>query len=457
MGCALVSRALDGNGSPLANRMNVFIPTIGTRGDVQPYVALGDGLRRAGHTVTVCTSTRYESLVREVGLAYAPLSDDLVALVETPKGREAIAAAGGAIGAARALWDLMRESLQIQRDLFREGWTAAKTADPDLIVYHPKMSIALSYAERLDIPAAMASLFPVFLPTAAYPNPGFPNLDLGDTLTAVYNRATHRLVRSVVSAMSRWMFASWRAANGLPPQPWGADILRRTSGERVPLLNAWSRHVAPDPPDWPRTGVATTGYWFFDRADDWKPDPELRAFLNAGPPPVYVGFGSMAGRNPEATARIVVEALQRAGWRGILARGWGGLAASDLPDDIHLVRQVPHDWLFPRVAAVVHHGGAGTTAAGLRAGRPTIICPFFGDQPFWGRRVRDAGAGPDPIPQTDLTPRHLAAALRKTTTEEMRRSAATLGKKIQSENGVATAVGCLERLVAGKERRPLRR
>jgi len=437
--------------------MNVFLPTIGTRGDVQPFIALGEGLRRSGHAVTVCTSTRYEALVREGGLAYAPLSDDLVALVETPKGREAIAAAGGAIGGARALWDLMREAVQIQRDLFRDGWTAAKTADPDLIVYHPKMAIALSYAERLGIPAVMAPLFPVFLPTAAYPNPGFPRLDLGETLTAVYNRATHRLVRSVVSAVCRWMFASWRSTHDLPPQPWGSDILHRVDGARVPLLNAWSRHVAPNPPDWPLDNVWTTGYWFLDRAADGALDPDLATFLDAGPPPVYVGFGSMAGRDPEATARIVVEALRRAGCRGVLARGWGGIAASDLPETIHLLDRVPHDGLFPRVAAVVHHGGAGTTAAGLRAGRPTVICPFFGDQPFWGRRVREAGAGPAPIPQTDLTPHRLAAALREATTETVRRSAAALGKKIRSEDGVVTAVAHLEGFVAEAPLQPLHR
>jgi sterol 3beta-glucosyltransferase len=263
----------------------------------------------------------------------------------------------------------------------------------------------------------------------------------------VYNRATHRLVRTVVSAVGRWMFASWRAAHGLPPQPWGADILHRTTGERVPLLHPWSRHVAPDPPDGPRKDVWTTGYWFLDRADDWMPDPDLEAFLDAGPPPVYVGFGSMAGGNPEATARIVVEALDRAGCRGILARGWGGLAASDLPETVHLLDQAPHDGLFPRVAAVVHHGGAGTTAAGLRAGRPTVICPFFGDQPFWGRRVREAGAGPAPIPQSDLTSPRLAVALRTARTDAVRRSAAALGTKIRGEDGVATAVARLERLV----------
>jgi sterol 3beta-glucosyltransferase len=429
--------------------MNVFIATIGTRGDVQPYVALSEGLRRAGHAVTVCTSTRYASLVSGRGLTYGRLSDDLVALVETPEGRAAIAGAGGVGGGLGALLDLIRRSVQIQRELFRDGWTAAQEADPDVIVYHPKMAIALQYAERLGVPAVMAPLFPVFLPTRAYPQPGFPALRLGDRLTGAYNRATHRLVRAVVSAVSRWLFASWRREHGLPPQPWGASVLHRDDGTRVPFLNGWSPHVAPDPPDWPSSGVQTTGYWFLDRAGDWTPPPALEAFLAAGPLPVYVGFGSMAGRAPERTTRIVLDALRRAGLRAVLARGWGGLQAGDLPASVHLLNRVPHDWLFPRVAAVVHHGGAGTTAAGLRAGRPTVVCPFFGDQSFWARRVHEAGVGPAPVPQKHLTAGQLAAALREATgSSEICQSAAALGRKIQREEGTTNAVTFIERTVA---------
>jgi sterol 3beta-glucosyltransferase len=243
------------------------------------------------------------------------------------------------------------------------------------------------------------------------------------------------------------MFASWRKAHGLPPQPWGTSVVHRDDGTRVPFLNGWSSHVAPDPPDWPSRGVETTGYWFLDRPDDWTPPAALTAFLDDGPPPVYVGFGSMAGRDPRRTTRIVLDALRRAGCRGLLASGWGGLSARDLPASVHLCDQVPHDWLFPRVAAVVHHGGAGTTAAGLRAGRPTVVCPFFGDQPFWGRRVHDLGAGPPPIPQTHLTAERLARALR-TVTEcpSIRARAAAVGEKIRREDGVANAVAFIERM-----------
>jgi sterol 3beta-glucosyltransferase len=172
----------------------------------------------------------------------------------------------------------------------------------------------------------------------------------------------------------------------------------------------------------------------------------LERFLAAGEPPVYVGFGSMAGRNPERTTRIVIAALQQAGLRGVLATGWGGLATNEVPATLHLLDQAPHDWLFPRMAAVAHHGGAGTTAAGLRAGCPTIICPFFGDQPFWGRRVHELGAGSRPVPQKQLTSDKLAAALRDAVgNASIRRQALALRDRIRSEDGIAKAVAIIEK------------
>ena len=152
----------------------------------------------------------------------------------------------------------------------------------------------------------------------------------------------------------------------------------------------------------------------------------------------------MAGRDPERLTRIVIGALQQAKVRGILATGWGGLSADDLPETIFKLEQAPHDWLFPQMAAVVHHGGAGTTAAGLRAGCPTVICPFFGDQPFWGQRVRELGVGSEPIPQKKLTIEKLAAAIQTVTTvPTIQQKAERIGKKLRQEEGVARAVALI--------------
>jgi UDP:flavonoid glycosyltransferase YjiC (YdhE family) len=177
-------------------------------------------------------------------------------------------------------------------------------------------------------------------------------------------------------------------------------------------------------------------------------------FLAAGLPPVYIGFGSMTARDPRELTNIAVEALRAAGQRGVLLSGWAGLGTdSEVPDHVCVVTDVPHAWLFPRVAAVVHHGGAGTTAAGLRAGVPTIVTPVGGDQPFWGARVARLGAGPPPIPPRELTAARLAAAIRTATADVgMRRRAAALGERIRAEDGVGGAVAAFEQHITGARR-----
>lgn len=420
--------------------MKLLITTVGSRGDVQPYVALGKGLRAAGHAVTICTSVRFEGFVREHGLDYAYLNDDLVALLDTAVGRGALEDLGSFWLGVRTFIQLVKRTGPIQRALIEEGGQAAQAVNPDLILYNSKMPGA-HYADQLAIPAVLAGLFPQLVPTAAFPTVGFPTWPLGGW----YNRLTYRLVLALAGRIGRSHLEAWRARAGLPPQTRGTGLLQRSDGSRIPVLHGFSHHVVPVPPDWPPE-VHTTGYWFLDRPADWQPPAALECFLAAGEPPVYVGFGSMAGRNPERTTRIVIAALQQAGLRGVLATGWGGLATEEVPASIHLLDQAPHDWLFPRMAAVVHHGGAGTTAAGLRAGCPTIICPFFGDQPFWGRRVHELGVGSRPVPQKRLTRDTLAAALRDVAGNvAIRRQALALGDRIRREDGIANAVAVVEK------------
>lgn len=428
--------------------MNVLILTIGTRGDVQPHIALGVGLSDAGHEVTICTSPRYRALFEHRGPAFAPLSDDIVALVESAEGRAAIEDMSSLFSGLTAATRLLRRHGDVQRDLVRDAWAATAATEPDVIVYHPKMACGLHFAEKLGIPAVIAPLYPLFLPTAEYPNLGLAPLRLGTSLTQMYNRGTHRIVRSVVRGISTRYFSDWRSEHGLPPIPRGHGILRDSTGRSASFLNAWSEHVAPNPPDWP-TGVETIGYWFLDSPDDWTLAPDLAAFLGAGPPPVYIGFGSMASRHPERTTQLVLDAVARSRCRAILASGWGGLTPEDVPDSVFRLEDAPHDWLFPRCAAVIHHGGAGTTAAGLRAGRPTVICPFFGDQPFWGRRVHELGVGPEPVPQKKLTATKLASAIRAATdTPSMCESARDLGRRIREEDGIGRAIQYLTTLVS---------
>ncbi|CAA9381011.1 MAG: UDP-glucose:sterol glucosyltransferase, partial [uncultured Chloroflexia bacterium] len=287
-----------------------------------------------------------------------------------------------------------------------------------------------------QIPAFVSIPLPFYTPTREFPNPTFSGTRLGGR----FNLFTYRLM-ALTSAPFAGLTNQFRVNTlGLAPRSRFASPVITSSGEPVPVLYPYSRHVVPIPADFP-AHAHVTGYWFLERSDDWQPQPELTDFLTSGPPPVYVGFGSMSGNKAKQRARIVIDALVQSGQRGILASGWGGLDASDVPENILVVDEAPHDWLFDRVAAVVHHGGAGTTAAGLRAGKPTVICPFLADQPFWGRVVHQLGVGPQPIPQRKLTVARLADAIATAVHDtSMQQRAAELGEKIRAEDGVANAV-----------------
>jgi sterol 3beta-glucosyltransferase len=409
--------------------MRILIMTMGTRGDVQPYIALALGLSRAGHSVTLATLTAFEDMVREHGLAFAPLRGDFLEMLQTPQGKAAV------VGKANPL-ELWRQARPRLRRLLDEQPEAARGADA--IIFHPKTMGGQSLAERFDVPGIMALLQPLYAPTRTFASMLMPADNLGGAL----NLASHRLTNWAMGAAVSGVLNRWREESlGLGPV---RDQLT-LHGRPLPRIYGYSPQVLPAPPDWaPECAVA--GYWFLERAPDWRPPERLEAFLQDGPPPVYVGFGSMPSRDAQAQTRLVLEALAQSGQRGVLATGWGGLAAADVPADVYLLDAAPHDWLFPRVAAVVHHGGAGTTAAGLRAGVPNVICPFFGDQPFWGRRVAALGVGPQPCPQQRLSVGRLAEAIRAAVEDSaMRERAAVLGARIRAEDGVARAVELVER------------
>jgi sterol 3beta-glucosyltransferase len=215
----------------------------------------------------------------------------------------------------------------------------------------------------------------------------------------------------------------------------------------VPKLYFFSWRVIPMPLDWD-ISATVTGYWFLDQPKDWQPPATLAAFLESGPPPTYVGFGSMPSPDPERMTAMVLDAIRQTGQQAIVGTGGGGMTAPSPSNTIFPIEAVPHDWLFPRVAAVVHHGGAGSTAAGLRVGKPSLICPFFGDQPFWGKRIAALGIGPTPIPQKRLSVETLTQALQQVATDEaMRQRAETLGAQLRTEEGVKRAVSVIGRLV----------
>ncbi len=417
--------------------MRILILTYGSRGDVQPFVALGRALVARGHEVTLGTARRFEMFVREAGLGFAPMSDAMLNLLDTEAGRDMMESTQGVLQSLKWTVMLTRTVGPAQAELIGDSWAAAEATDPDLIVFHPKTYAGPHIAEKRGIPAVLAMLVPMMVPTGERPNVGFP-----DTGWQWWNRFSYRFVNRTMAFSAGRHVREMRAERGLPKQR-RFDLLRDSRGRMLPVLNAVSPSVLPAPRDWPDEAVMT-GYWFTDHGD-WTPPDDLAAFLEAGPPPVYVGFGSMAGRSPGRLAKAVIEALTRSGMRGIIATGWGGLKPADLPDTIHKIESAPHDWLFPRMAAIVHHGGAGTTAAAIRAGKPQVIVPFFGDQPFWGKIMAQHGVAPDPIAQKSLTADNLAEALRRVTGDPaMARAAEALGAAVRQEDGLKRAVEVIE-------------
>ena len=371
--------------------MNVLIVTFGTRGDVQPYIALGKGLLAAGHDVTICTCANFESFITEHGLGYAYMNDDLIEFMHSDDGRIAMENTGN-------LWEAIRTAIRLfptvgpmVRRQINDAWESTRAVNPDLILYHPKAGGAEDFAERLAVPCIFAFYLPIYVPTGDFPAMLIPNLRIGRW----YNRLTYRFISQAAWWGTAKYINEWREAEGLPRRR-GPRHLRHANGEPIPALHAYSESVIPRPSDWPESATVT-GYWFLNRSENWRPPAKLEDFLEGGEPPVYFGFGSIFGRDPLRLTQIVLDAVKATGVRAIIARGWGGIdpTQSELPNTVLTVDSVPHDWLFPKVSAVVHHGGCGTTAAGLRAGCPTIVCPFFGDQPFWVREARLLASAPN--------------------------------------------------------------
>jgi sterol 3beta-glucosyltransferase len=417
--------------------MRIAIIALGSRGDIQPYIALGKGLKDAGHFVRLITHENFEALVSSYGLEFFPVKGDVQEFLKTEEMRQLLERGNFlAINARTA-----KAAQQAAIDWAQGGLVACQGMEL-LVAGVGGLNVALSLAEKLQIPFLRAYIFP-FTPTKAFPGIIFPQSL--SKLGGAFNQFSHHLLQQL-------MWQGFRKADRLmreqvlelpPASFWGH--YNSPHFLRYPTLYGFSPSVIPKPSDWDNTHV--TGYWFLDSAPDWTPPSALIDFLESGSPPIYIGFGSMGSRNPEETADLVLQAIERTQQRAILLSGWGGLSKANLPDTVCIVDSIPHSWLFPRVAAVVHHGGAGTTAAGLQAGVPSIIIPFFGDQFFWGQRVAELGVGPEPISRQQLTVERLAQAIFQALTDErMRTNAANLGSKIQAENGVASAVDVIQEI-----------
>jgi sterol 3beta-glucosyltransferase len=410
--------------------MKITVFAAGSRGDIQPCVALSRALQAAGYGVSLAAPADFAEFVQAHGVHCSPLRGDVQKIMAGETGRRYMQTGrSNPISSIRAMRTMLAPVVgQMVEDLY----DACRDAQA-LICLGVFGAFGHSIAEALRLPLIFVEPTPL-LPTRAFPAAGWPiQADLG----GLHNRLSGVAMLNVIWQWYRPFVNDFRRGLGLPAYS-ASGFVRDLSA--TPLLGAYSPRVIPPPSDWPDT-ARIVGYFWLDTADGWQPPQALQAFLDGGDPPVYVGFGSMSGRDPEKMGALVLEALAQCGQRGVLATGWGGLSAGRLPPGVLVLDSAPHAWLFPRMRAVVHHGGAGTTAEALRAGVPPVVVPFIVDQPFWGARVRALGVGPEPVPMKALTARRLAEAVQRAVTDPgLRQRAQQLGAALRAEDGLSCAV-----------------
>jgi sterol 3beta-glucosyltransferase len=422
----------------------ILILALGSRGDVQPYVTLGQALRQAGHLVRIAAFALFEPMARAAGLEFLPVHGDAEGLLRTAS-QNGMLAGGNVLKTARALqrsYGSLAASLPV--DL-----AGSKLHGTDLVLNQlPSNLFGWDIAEYLGIPHAQVSVIPLAR-TRYRPLMGFPT---GLGKIPGYNRLTFYVGEQIGWQMFRAAVNRWRKLAGLTPQPF-FGVYGPMEKDRIPIINGFSAQVIPRPPDWGEH-IHMTGWWMPEdleqetQVSTWSPPNDLRQFLDKGSPPVFIGFGSMQVAQQAQTTALIVKAVQEAKQRAVLHSGWAGLGG-DLPANFHTIDYAPYSWLFPRMAAVVHHGGSGTTGYALSAGVPSFVVPFGFDQPMWGERCAVLGVGPGSLPFHSLNVESLAARIRDVVENPAYRScSAALGNRLHAEKGVLRAVSIIQHLLS---------
>lgn len=405
--------------------MRIAIVCNDTRGGIQPYVALSLGLRAAGHDVRAVAPSDLAPMFAKVGFAVTPLSGSIEAVM---RGSSGIAEQGLLKTMQFAAREMPTRMKQWTRETM-QGCEGVEVITGGI----GGMAIGEAVAEKLGVPFIETHLQPVGCVTDRYPGALFPNTPTW--LGGWGRRMSHHLTELGVWGPFRGVMEKTRKEE--------LGLTNKRKPNRTPVLYGFSRHVI-DVPSSEERARHTTGYWFMPPDANWLAPQGLEEFLAAPGPIVSIGFGSMSSESPEKTTQLVLGAIRDAKVRAVLLAGWGGLQALEGERDVYCAESLPHDWLFPRVHGVVHHGGAGTTGAALASGTPSLVIPFTMDQPFWGARVAALGVGPEPIARKKLTRASLAASLEQLVGDAaMKERAHTLGTQIRSEDGVGTAVKLL--------------
>lgn len=424
----------------------IALMTVGTRGDVQPVAVLANALAKTGYDVLLGVPENFlpgqtdaqviEPYVQNLELVR--LGPSFRDLLNAPEVREIL---------SRSFFTRIRKAKAVSNkwieETIQDMVSVSKTADA--ILFHPKLVFAVDVAEAINATPFLFAFQPI-TPTRDFPFFIFPWKSLGGYL----NNLSYKILFLSRLIMSGRYNKSWRQEYlGLPPiSNFTAPYILH--GEHIRVLYSISPSILTKPSDWPEK-FHLTGYWFPEHKQTTELPDDLKSFLYGGTPPVYIGFGSMPIDNPEKKAQILFEAINRAEIRAVIAKGWGGLDLENYTnrsDRIHVIDSASHESLFPYVTAVVHHGGAGTTHTGLRAGKPTLICPFHVDQPFWARRIHDLGVGPPPLPPKKWTINALASSLKDLAhNESYKLKADEIGKNMQMEDGVGQTIEILKRTI----------
>lgn len=420
--------------------MRFTITTGGSRGDLEPCLALGSGLKAAGHRVRIATHNTYETFVRSCGLQFAPVYGDPASDMRriTGMGKER-----GIISyALQVRRNIEQARLQRMLNDYRDA-----CQDSDVVIYDYAGFLGCFVAEALDVPFIGAFAEPLIAPTVEFRSPLMPGLletTSGSSFRSLYNRMSHVAAGQLFwQTLRPFINDGLRNALGQSPIPFRGPFEQAKQGNRLSLFG-FSPNVLGLPRDWPPS-YHVTGFWFLEDHRDWQPPEDLADFLADGPPPICITLGSIVESDPQMITKLIVDSLESSGQRAILQAGWSGLGRMNLPDNVLRVGEVPHDWLFPQVSAVVHHGGSGTTASALRAGKPSVVIPWFSSQPFWGDTVAGLGVATPPIPRDELSSKRLEKRIEQATTDdEMRGAAERLAVLISEESGVMEAVRLIE-------------
>ncbi|KAI5084585.1 hypothetical protein GOP47_0000754 [Adiantum capillus-veneris] len=415
--------------------LQIAMLIVGTRGDVQPFVAIGKHLQEYGHRVRLATHSNFREFVLKAGLEFFPLGGDPKVLAGYMVKNKGFLPSGPS--------EIRTQRKQLKSIIYSLLPACIESDEADVafkaqaIIANPPCYGHAHVAEALKVPLHIFFTMP-WTPTSEFPHP----------LSRVHHSAANRLSYQVVDSLIWWgirdIINDFRKKK-LKLRPITYLSGSQPSMSKMPTGYIWSPHLVPKPKDWGSL-IDVVGFCFLNTSQDYKPPESLVGWLKAGPAPVYVGFGSLPVEDPEGMTQIIVDALKQTCQRGIIDKGWGGIGAlKDPSDSIYLLENCPHDWLFPQCAAVVHHGGAGTTAAGLRAACPTTIVPFFGDQPFWGDRVHAKGVGPTPIPVGQFSLDKLVHAMNFMRDPEVKQRAVELAHAMEHENGVIGAVNAFHK------------